>query len=78
MPAAPTTANKIGSLTSDPLAMYLSDIFTVHANLAGVPGICVPIGSDKENLPIGLQIIGNYFDEQGVLNLAQQIEKLNQ
>jgi aspartyl-tRNA(Asn)/glutamyl-tRNA(Gln) amidotransferase subunit A len=76
MPAAPTTAYKIGEMTSDPLAMYLSDIFTVHANLAGVPGICVPIGIDNDKLPIGLQVIGNHFDEQGILNLADTIEKL--
>lgn len=76
MPAAPTTAYKIGSMTTDPLAMYLSDIFTVHANLAGVPGISVPIGKDQAELPIGLQIIGNYFDEEGILGLASIIEKL--
>lgn len=76
MPAAPTTAYKIGSMTTDPLAMYLSDIFTVHANLAGVPGISVPIGKDQAELPIGLQIIGNYFDEEGIIGLASVIEKL--
>lgn len=76
MPAAPTTAYKIGEMTTDPLAMYLSDIFTVHANLAGVPGISVPIGKDSNNLPIGLQIIGNYFDEEGILSLASVIEKI--
>lgn len=76
MPAAPTTAYKIGEMTTDPLSMYLSDIFTVHANLAGVPGISVPIGKDSNELPIGLQIIGNYFDEEGILNLASTIETI--
>lgn len=74
-PTAPTTAFKIGEKTSDPLQMYLSDVFTVSANLAGIPGISVPIGKDSESLPIGIQLLGRQFEEETVLTLANYIEQ---
>ena len=74
-PTAPTTAFKIGEKTSDPLQMYLSDIFTVSANLAGIPGISVPIGKDSKSLPIGLQLMGRQFEEETILTLANFIER---
>ena len=73
-PVTPEPAFKFGEKL-DPISMYLSDIFTVTANLAGIPASSVPIGLTKENLPIGLQIIGNYFEEGKILNLAYYIEK---
>jgi len=74
-PTAPTTAFKIGEKSSDPLAMYLSDIYTVPANLAGLPGISIPCGNGAEsNLPVGFQIIGNSFDEATILRAAHQLE----
>ena len=74
-PTTPTPAFKIGE-KSDPLQMYLSDIFTIPANLAGIPAISIPQGRDKNNLPIGLQIMTDYFQEQKMLNIAYLIEKL--
>ncbi|MGB9591404.1 MAG: Asp-tRNA(Asn)/Glu-tRNA(Gln) amidotransferase subunit GatA [Candidatus Kryptoniota bacterium] len=74
MPTAPTTAFKLGAKTSDPLQMYLSDVYTVSANLAGIPAISVPIGSDFSGLPVGLQILGKQFDEATILSLANYIE----
>jgi aspartyl-tRNA(Asn)/glutamyl-tRNA(Gln) amidotransferase subunit A len=73
-PTTPTTAFKLGEKTDDPLAMYLADIYTVTANLAGVPGISVPCGKDKGGLPIGVQILGNHFDEPTVLRVAHVVE----
>jgi len=73
-PTTPTAAFKLGEKTDDPLAMYLADIYTVTANLAGVPGISVPCGRNKEGLPIGIQILGKYFDEPAVLRIAHVIE----
>lgn len=72
-PTAPTTAFKLGSQTEDPLTMYLNDIYTVTANLAGIPGISVPIGTHSNGLPIGLQIMGKPFDETALLNTAHHI-----
>ena len=72
-PIAPNVAPKLGQKLS-PLEMYLSDIYTIGANLAGIPAICVPIGKNSENLPIGIQILGNHFDEQNFLDLALFIE----
>src|SRR5205085_6770302 len=63
-PTSPTTAFKLGEKTANPLAMYLDDIYTVPANLAGLPGISVPCGFDSKGLPIGLQLIGKPFDEE--------------
>ena len=74
-PSTPTSAFKIGDKTNDPVSMYLNDIFTVPVNLAGLPAISVPAGYDKNNLPLGLQLIGKPFDEQTILNLSLAIEK---
>ncbi len=74
-PTAPTTAFKIGEKTSDPLQMYLSDIYTISINLAGLPALSLPCGLDNNNLPIGLQIIGKHFDEATVLRVADSYEQ---
>ncbi len=74
-PTAPDSAFKIGEKTNDPIAMYLSDIFTVSANLAGIPAMSIPMGF-KKNMPLGLQIIGNHFDESKILSLANHFQKL--
>jgi len=74
-PTSPTPAFKIGEKISDPLTMYLSDIFTISANLAGIPGISVPCGFTKDNLPIGLQILGKSFDEETILRIAYNYEQ---
>src|SRR5665811_1524622 len=66
-PTAPTPAFKLGEKTDDPLAMYLADIFTVTANLAGIPGISIPCGKTGNKLPIGLQILGKHSDEATIL-----------
>ncbi len=73
-PTTPTTAFGIGEKTDDPLTMYLSDIYTVSANLAGIPGINVPVGKDKKGLPIGMQLLGKQFDEQTIIKVADVIE----
>jgi len=73
-PTAPTSAFKLGEKADDPLAMYLADIYTVTANLAGIPGISVPCGETREDLPIGLQIFGRHFDEATVLRVAAAYE----
>lgn len=74
-PTTPTAAFKIGEKTDNPLQMYLSDIFTISVNLAGVPAISVPCGFTSNNLPIGLQIIGKHFDEEAVLKIAYAYEQ---
>ena len=74
-PTAPTAAFKIGEKTSDPLQMYLSDIFTISVNLAGVPAISVPCGFTSNNLPIGLQLIGKHFDEETIFRVAHAYEQ---
>ena len=74
-PSTPSSAFKIGDKSSDPVSMYLNDIFTVPVNLSGLPAISVPAGYDKNNLPLGLQLIGKPFDEQTILNLSLAIEK---
>lgn len=74
-PTTPTTAFKLGEKTTDPIEMYLSDIFTTSANLAGIPGINIPIGKDKNNLPIGLQLLANQFEEEKLLQLGAILEK---
>lgn len=75
-PTAPTTAFKIGEKSQDPLAMYLSDIYTVPVNLAGLPAVSIPIGLGQESkLPVGLQIIGRSFDEETILKVANHLEK---
>jgi aspartyl-tRNA(Asn)/glutamyl-tRNA(Gln) amidotransferase subunit A len=73
-PTSPTTAFKIGERSDDPLAMYLSDIYTVSANLAGVPAISVPSGLSSDGLPIGTQLIGNFWAEGTILNMANIYE----
>ncbi len=74
-PSTPSSAFKIGEKTNDPISMYLNDIFTVPINLAGLPGISIPAGFDKNDYPLGLQIIGKAFDEQNILNIAYSIEE---
>jgi aspartyl-tRNA(Asn)/glutamyl-tRNA(Gln) amidotransferase subunit A len=74
-PTSPTAAFKLGEKANDPLAMYLADIYTVTADLAGIPGISIPCGATKENLPIGLQILGKHFDESTLLRLAHAYEQ---
>jgi len=74
-PSTPGSAFKIGDKSDDPVSMYLNDIFTVPVNLSGLPAISVPAGYDKNNLPLGLQIIGKAFDEQTILNLSLAIER---
>lgn len=75
MPVSPTTAFKIGEKVADPLTMYLSDIYTIAANLAGIPSISVPCGFDENNLPIGLQILSPAFSEDKLLRIARMYEK---
>jgi aspartyl-tRNA(Asn)/glutamyl-tRNA(Gln) amidotransferase subunit A len=74
-PTAPTTAFKIGEKTQDPLQMYLSDIYTISINLAGVPALSLPCGFDANGLPIGMQVIGKHFDESTILRLAYAYEQ---
>jgi aspartyl-tRNA(Asn)/glutamyl-tRNA(Gln) amidotransferase subunit A len=74
-PTSPTAAFRIGEKTADPLQMYLSDIFTISVNLAGVPGISIPCGFTSNNLPIGLQLIGKHFDEKAILKVAYAYEQ---
>jgi aspartyl-tRNA(Asn)/glutamyl-tRNA(Gln) amidotransferase subunit A len=73
-PTAPTTAFKLGDKIDDPIAMYLADIYTISTNLAGLPGMSIPAGFVK-GLPVGLQIIGNYFDEARLLNVAHRYQQ---
>jgi len=75
-PTSPTPAFKIGEKTENPLQMYLSDIFTISANLAGIPGISVPCGWTSSHLPIGLQFLGNTFGEQWILRAAHGFEEI--
>jgi aspartyl-tRNA(Asn)/glutamyl-tRNA(Gln) amidotransferase subunit A len=74
-PTSPTAAFKLGEKVDDPISMYLADIFTVTADLAGIPGISVPCGETKENLPVGLQILGKHFDEATILRVAHAYEQ---
>jgi aspartyl-tRNA(Asn)/glutamyl-tRNA(Gln) amidotransferase subunit A len=74
-PTAPSAAFGLGDKTADPLSMYLNDVFAVPASLAGLPAMSVPGGLDGQGLPLGLQIIGKAFDEQGVLNAGLAIEQ---
>jgi len=74
-PTMPSTAFKVGSLVDDPLEMYTQDILTCSINLAGIPALSIPCGFDSNNLPIGFQIIGNYFDEKVILNIGFQLEQ---
>jgi aspartyl-tRNA(Asn)/glutamyl-tRNA(Gln) amidotransferase subunit A len=74
-PTCPTAAFKLGEKSEDPLAMYLADVYTVTADLVGIPGISIPCGETQEKLPIGLQILGRHFDESTLLRLARAYEK---
>jgi len=74
-PTAPTPAFKIGEKTDDPLQMYLSDIYTISVNLAGIPGLSLPCGLTRERLPVGMQILGKHFDEETVLRAAYAYEQ---
>ncbi len=74
-PTSPTPAFRIGEKVSDPLAMYLNDVFTLPCNLAGLPGLSVPCGFTRANLPIGLQILGRPWDEARVLRIARAFER---
>jgi aspartyl-tRNA(Asn)/glutamyl-tRNA(Gln) amidotransferase subunit A len=74
-PTAPTAAFKIGEKSADPLQMYLSDIFTISVNLAGIPGMSLPCGFTKGNLPIGLQLLGRHFNEEAIIHAAYAYEQ---
>jgi aspartyl-tRNA(Asn)/glutamyl-tRNA(Gln) amidotransferase subunit A len=74
-PTTPTTAFRLGEKSADPVQMYLSDIYTIAVNLAGLPGMSIPCGFDRGQLPVGLQIIGNYFSESRMLNVAHQYQR---
>ena len=74
-PAAPSTAPELGQSLSDPLKMYLGDIYTISANLAGLPGITVPCGISSKKLPIGLQLLGNCFEEKNIIRAAYTFEQ---
>ncbi len=74
-PSSPTTAFRIGEKVDDPLQMYLSDILTISVNLAGIPGISIPCGFDKEGLPVGVQILGRHFDEESLIRTAYAYEQ---
>ena len=74
-PAAPTTAPKLSESLSDPLKMYLGDIYTISVNLAGLPGLTVPFGTDKKGLPIGVQFIGDCFKEKNIIRAGYALEQ---
>ena len=78
-PVTPETAFNIDEKTGDPISMYLSDIFTIAANLAGIPAMSIPVGfantSSGKSMPIGMQIMGNYFEEAKLLNVAHQYQQ---
>jgi len=74
-PTAPSAAFPLNKEQNDPIKMYLNDVFTVPASLAGLPGISIPFGKDKNNLPLGIQILGKHFDEQQIFNAALSLEK---
>lgn len=74
-PVAPTTAPLIGSSLSDPMKMYLSDVYTISVNLAGLPGLSIPCGKDSEGLPIGMQLIGDCFKEKNIIRAAYAYEQ---
>lgn len=74
-PTSPTAAFRLGEKVDDPLAMYLADVYTVTADLVGIPGISIPCGETREKLPIGLQILGRHFDEATILRVAHEFEQ---
>ena len=73
-PTTPTAAFKVGEKSDDPLAMYLSDVYTVSCNLAGIPGLSIPCGFTKSGLPIGLQLLGPPFEEEKLLRIGRMYE----
>lgn len=75
-PTTPSTAFRQGEMVADPVQMYLSDIYTIAVNLAGLPGMSVPCGFDRQGLPVGMQLIGNYFEEGRLLNVAHGYQKV--
>jgi len=75
-PVAPTTAFRIGEHTGDPLSMYLEDVFTLPANLAGVPGLTFPVGFDSQGLPVGMQLMGAHFKEQILFQIAHAYQQV--
>ena len=77
-PTAATTAFRLGEKLNDPVAMYLSDIYTVPVNIAGVPALSMPCGMDKDGLPIGMQIIAKHFDEQTIYRVAKTYENIRE
>ena len=74
-PTCPNTAFELGAKASDPLAMYLTDIATISANLAGIPGISIPAGFDKDGMPIGLQILAPQLQETRLFNMSYKFEQ---
>ena len=74
-PVAPTTAFEIGSHSDDPLAMYLEDVFTLPANLAGVPGLSFPFGFDTQGMPIGMQLMGRHFEEKRLFETVHAFQQ---
>jgi aspartyl-tRNA(Asn)/glutamyl-tRNA(Gln) amidotransferase subunit A len=74
-PTSPTTAFELGAKADDPVQMYLNDIFTIPAPLAGLPGLSVPCGFDGKGLPVGLQLMGNYFAESKMLGVAHRYQQ---
>jgi len=75
-PTSPSTAFRLGEMTDDPVSMYLNDIYTIPVNLAGLPGMSIPAGFDSKGLSIGLQLIGQYFDEARLLNIAHRYQQV--
>ncbi|MBT8120314.1 MAG: Asp-tRNA(Asn)/Glu-tRNA(Gln) amidotransferase GatCAB subunit A, partial [Gammaproteobacteria bacterium] len=73
-PATPETAFNIGEKTDDPISMYLSDIYTIAVNLAGIPAMSIPVGF-ADGMPVGMQIMGNYFEEAKLLNVAHKYQQ---
>jgi len=74
-PTTPSAAFPLGEKEDDPIKMYLNDIFTVPASLAGLPGISIPFGTDKDNLPLGVQLLSKHFNEQEIFNASYALEK---
>jgi aspartyl-tRNA(Asn)/glutamyl-tRNA(Gln) amidotransferase subunit A len=74
-PTSPSVAFRFGEKSADPIAMYLSDIYTIAVNLAGLPGMSIPVGFST-NLPVGMQLIGNYFAEERLLNIAHRYQQV--
>ena len=76
MPAAPGTAWKLGDKADDPVAMYLADIFTVQANMAGIPALCLPVGQDAEGMPVGIQFMAPMFEEAKLLAFGKNVASI--